>query len=132
MNKFYTISEVSKLLKLVDLKTQKNKNYIIRYWEKEFNQIKPKIINKRRYYSAKQIEIIKLVKFLLKNKGMTIMGVKNLLKSNIYKLDDNNSTSLKVDYYKKNLKEKSSRILNRIKKIKNYGKKNSFKSKIGS
>ena len=52
-------------------------NHILRYWEKEFKQIKPKKINNRRYYSPEQVEIIKMIKFLLKNKGMTISGVKN-------------------------------------------------------
>ena len=41
-----------------------------------------------------------MIKFLLKNKGMTISGVKNILNLNINKLDDYNSDSLKADYYK--------------------------------
>ena len=65
MNKMFNISEVSKLLDLIDPVTKKPQNHILRYWEKEFSQIKPKIINKRRYYSPKQIEIVKLIKFLL-------------------------------------------------------------------
>ena len=48
-----------------------------------------------------------MIKFLLKNKGMTINGVKNLIKLNINKLDDYDNHSLKADYYKKNLKSKS-------------------------
>ena len=73
-----TISNLSKELDLVDLKDKKPKNYIIRYWEKIL-QIKPKIINKRRYYTNEQVELIKLIKFLLKNKGLTISGVKKVL-----------------------------------------------------
>ena len=57
MGKLISISEVSKILNLVDPKTKKPLNYILRYWEKEFKQIKPKKINNRRYYTAKQIEI---------------------------------------------------------------------------
>ena len=87
-------------------------------WEKEFKQIKPIILNNRRYYSEKQVDNIKLIKFLLKDKGMTINGVKNLLKSNINTLDDYNSYSLKADYLKKNIKEKSKTILEKIKKLK--------------
>ena len=64
---------------------------------KEFRQIKPKIINKRRYYSSNQVEIIKLINFLVKEKGMTIKGAKSVLNSNINKLDDYNSDSLKAD-----------------------------------
>ena len=104
MNKLLTISEVSKILSLTDPKTKKPLNHILRYWEKEFKLIKPKKINNRRYYTAQQVEIIKMIKFLLKNKGMTILGVKNLLEVNINKLDDHNSNSLKIDYYKNSLK----------------------------
>ena len=123
MSKLITISELSKLLNLIDKKNGKPKNYILRYWEKEFKQIKPKIINRRRYYSIEQIELIKLVHFLLKNKGMTINGVKKVLNSDINKLDDYNSHSLKANYYKNNLKDKSKKLLNKIKNLKKYGKK---------
>ena len=125
MNKLINISEASKILNLIDPKTKKPLNHVLRYWEKEFNEIKPKKINNRRYYSQKQIEIIKLIKFLLRNKGMTIFGVKKLMNLNINNLDDNDLRSLNADYYKKNLKEKSKLLLEKLKKIKSYGKKNS-------
>jgi len=124
MSTFKNISELSKLLNLID-SSNKPMNYVLRYWEKEFKQIRPKIINKRRYYDPKQVEIIKLIKFLLKNKRLTIRGVKNLLNSNINSLDDYNSYSLKADFYKKNISEKSLQILKKVKKLKAYGKKNS-------
>ena len=63
MTKLITITTLSKILNLVDPKTKKPKNYILRYWEKEFKEIRPKKINNRRYYSLKQIEIIKKIKF---------------------------------------------------------------------
>ena len=125
MNKLINISEVSKILNLIDPITKKPLNHILRYWEKEFKEIKPKKINNRRYYSQKQIEIIKLIKFLLRNKGMTIIGVKKLMNLNINNLDDNDLRSLNADYYKNNLKEKSKLLLEKLKKIKAYGKKNS-------
>ena len=78
MIKLLNITEVSKNLNLVDPITKKPLNHVLRYWEKEFKEIKPKKINNRRYYSPKQVEIIKMIKFLIKNKGMTILGVKNL------------------------------------------------------
>ena len=126
MDKLLNISEVSKLLQIINIRTKKPSNYILRYWEKEFKQIKPIIIKNRRYYSSKQIKIIKLIKFLLKDRGMTISGVKNVLKSNINSLDDYNSYSLKADYHKKVIKDKSRKILEKLKKIKKYGKKNSY------
>ena len=100
MSKLFSISEVSKILNLVDPLTKRPLNYILRYWETVFKEIKPKKINNRRYYSAKQIEIIKMINFLLKNKGMTISGVKSLIKSNINKLDDLETISLKAEYKK--------------------------------
>tara|TARA_B100001093_G_scaffold517510_1_gene599256 strand:+ start:1493 stop:1879 length:387 start_codon:yes stop_codon:yes gene_type:complete len=128
MSKFYSISELSKILNLINPSNKKPLNYIIRYWEKQFKQIKPKKINNRRYYSVKQVEFLKLIKFLLKNKGMTISGVKNILNSKINKLDDYNSDGLKAEYFKNKIKNKSENILEKIKKLKNYGKKNSFKN----
>ena len=128
MKKFITISELSKDLELIDRSTKKPLNHILRYWEKEFKQIKPKKIKNRRYYSLEQVERVKMIKYLLKNKGMTISGVKNILNLNINKLDDYESFSLKADHYKNNLRQKSKNLLDKIKKIKRYGKKDSFKS----
>jgi len=119
MVKLINISQLANLLNLVNSKTKKPSNYILRYWEKEFKQIKPVILKNRRYYSEKQIDTIKLIKFLLKDKGMTINGVKNILKSEINSLDDYNSYSLKADYLKENIKDKSKTILEKIKKLKN-------------
>ncbi len=125
MDKLLNISELSTELKLINPKNKKPLNHILRYWEKEFKQIKPKIINNRRYYTTKQIELCKLIKFLLKDKKMTIKGAKNVLNSNINKLDDYNLYSLKADYHKNKLKEKSKHLLRRLKELKKYGKKNS-------
>ena len=125
MKDIFSISETAKICNLIETKSKKPQNYILRYWEKEFKEIKARKINNRRYYSLKQLEIIKMIKFLLKNKGMTILGVKNLLNSKINKLDDRNSDSLKADYYRRSLKKKSTNLLNKINRIKSYGKKNS-------
>ena len=125
MKKFYNISEVSKILNLVNPTTNKPLNYILRYWEKQFREIKPKKINNRRYYSSEQVEIIKMIKYLLKNKGMTISGVKSTIAINTKKLDADNKYSLKTDYYKKVLKTKSKLLIEKINNIKRYGKKNS-------
>ena len=124
MTKLLKISEVCKYLNLIDPKSKKPNTHVLRYREKEFKQIKPKKINNRRYYSSKQVEIIKMVKFLLKNKGMTIIGVKNILNLNTNKLDDHNSYGLKADYYKIKIKNKSKSLLEKIEKLKSYGKKN--------
>ena len=125
MTKLINISELSKSLNLLDSKSKKPMNHILRYWEKEFKEIKPKKINNRRYYSVKQVELIKMIKFLLKNKGLTISGVKKFLSTNTNKLDDTDKLSLKAEYYKNSLKGKSKSLLDKINKIKKYGKKNS-------
>ena len=122
MKKLINITELSEILKIKSNK--KNSNHVLRYWEKQFKQITPKKINNRRYYSSKQVETVKLIKFLLKNKGMTINGVKNLLNSNTKKLDGSNDDSLKIAFLKQSFKNKSQKILDKIKQIKKYGKKN--------
>ena len=124
MSKYINISQLSKLLKLVDPKSQKPLNHVLRYWEKEFKEIKPVLIKNRRYYSNKQVELIKMIKFLLKDKGLTIKGVQNIIKSKINTLDDHDLSSLKADYQKENIKLKSKKLLEKIKYIKKYGKKN--------
>ena len=124
MKKLINISELSRLINLVDSKTKKPSNHILRYWEKEFKQIKPLVLRKRRYYSKKKIEIIKLIKYLLKDKGMTIKGVKNVLKSNINNLDDYDSYSLQAVYQKDKIINNSKKLLEKLTKLKKYGKKN--------
>lgn len=123
MSKLITISELSKKLNLINPKNKKPLNHVLRYWESEFKLIKPKIINKRRYYTNKQIEYIKLIKYLLKDQGMTIKGVKNVLNSKVNELDEGNIDSLKANLFKKRIKEKSNLLLKKIKNLKNYGKK---------
>ena len=125
MVKLVKITELSKSLNLIDKITNKPQNYTLRFWEKKFKQIKPKIINNQRYYSKEQVEIIKFIKHLIKDEGMTINGVKNVLNLDINKLDDYNSHSLKTGYYKERIKKKTIEVLKRIKRLKNYGKKNS-------
>lgn len=65
-----------------------------------------------------------MIRFLLKEKGMTIKGVKSILNLKHKKLDDYKLDSLKADYYKKNINIKTKNLLEKIKKLKRYGKKN--------
>ena len=114
---YKTIGEVAKIL---DLKSNKNGNYsthIIRFWEKQFYQIKPKIMNSnRRYYDETTINLLKKVKFLLKDQGMTINGVKKILNSNeSIKLDESANDSIRTD----NLRNKLIKISSIVKKLKN-------------
>ena len=120
-NAYKSIGEVAKLLNLVNLKTGKFNTHTIRFWEKEFNQIKPKIFaGRRRYYDEKTINILIKIKFLLKDKGFTINGVKkHLLKSNSFELDEIINSSIKTKNI--NLKSKIKKISKLVKEIKKLG-----------
>ena len=77
---YKTIGEVTKELGLINQKTGRIQTHTIRYWETQFKQIKPIIrAGKRRYYSTKVFKIIKYIKFLLKEEGLTINGAKKIL-----------------------------------------------------
>ena len=70
---YYSISEVSEITEL--------KAYVLRYWETEFNQLKPpKNRAGNRTYRQKDIEVILKIKDLLYNKKYTIDGARNFLK----------------------------------------------------
>ena len=120
-NAYKTIGEVAKLLNLVNSKNGKLNTHTIRFWQKEFSQIKPKIFaGKRRYYDEKTINTLKKIKFLLKDKGFTINGVKkHLLKSNSFELDEIMNSSIKTKNI--NLKSKIKKISKLVKEIKKLG-----------
>ncbi len=81
---YKTIGEVAKLLNLKTNKKGVLPTHTIRFWEKQFKQIKPKIFNSnRRYYDNECINTLKKVKFLLKDQGMTINGVKKILNGEV-------------------------------------------------
>ena len=116
-NKAYkSIGEVARILNLVNEKKGTLNTHTIRFWEKEFKQIKPKILNnKRRYYDNKNIELLRKIKFLLKDQGMTINGVRKILNNKEpLKLDENQNASIKAN----NLKNKLVKISNLIKSLK--------------
>ena len=118
-NAYKSIGEVAKILNLVNKKNGNLNTHTIRFWEKEFKQIKPKILTgKRRYYDKTSIDILKKIKYLLKDQGMTIIGVKKLLNNRkSLKLDEFSNNSISVDNIK--IKNKLKNISNLIKQIKN-------------
>jgi len=122
-NSYKTISEVAKELDLVDKKTGKLQTHTLRYWETQFKQIKPYIgPGKRRYYSKKIFEIIKSIKNLLKQKGMTIKGVKKILNNpKIDSLDPTTDISVYKSHFNeaKDIKERLKNISKIIKELKN-------------
>ena len=123
---YKTIGEVTKELGLIDKKNGRLQTHTLRYWETQFKQIRPLIrAGKRRYYSKQNFQIIKLIKFLLKEKGLTINGVKKILNNpDIRSLDDN----MNFGIYKSDLKnskiikdkiKKISKIISELKKFRN-------------
>ncbi len=123
---YKSIGEAARIVGLIDKKTGTIQTHTIRYWETQFKQIKPSIrAGNRRYYSTKDIETIRHIKFLLKDKGLTISGVKKILdKNNDQLLDDN----INIGVYKSNFKTRKvikdkikniSKIIKELKNIKN-------------
>ena len=117
-NAYKTIGEVAKILS-INSKIKSIQTHTIRFWEKEFKQIKPKIFNgNRRYYDKKNIELLKKVHFLLKEQGMTIEGVKKILNNkDVLKLDENFNHSIKANEIKNRL-VKISKVLKNLKELK--------------
>ena len=117
-NFYKTISEVVKILNLKSKKGDSLPTHTLRFWEKEFKQIRPKILNgKRRYYDKENIELLKKIHFLLKDQGMTINGVKRILdnKQN-FNIDESLNNSIRTN----NLKNKLIKISSIIKTLKKY------------
>ncbi len=114
---YKTIGEVAKILETNSNLKISISTHTIRFWEKEFKQIKPKILKgNRRYYDQKNIELLKKVLFLLKDQGMTIKGAKKVLNNKEpLKLDEMTNHSIKAS----NLKIKLVKISNIIKSLKN-------------
>ena len=113
---YKTIGEVVRLLDLKDRNKKSSPTHTIRFWEKEFKQLKPKILNgNRRYYDKKNIDLLKKIKFLLKDQGMTINGVKKLLNSSqSNELDEISNKTISAN----NLRDKINKISKIIKELK--------------
>ena len=113
---YKTIGEVAKILNFKSNKKGILPTHIIRFWETQFKQIKPKIMNaNRRYYDENCINILKKVKFLLKDQGMTINGVKRILNGDVsLELDEMANNSIKAD----NLRNKLVKISKIVKFLK--------------
>ena len=118
-NAYKTIGEVAKILNLKTNKKGDLPTHIIRFWETQFRQIKPKILNSnRRYYDEKSINLLKKVKFLLKEQGMTINGVKKILNGeDSLELDEMANNSIRADDLRNKL-VKISKIVKNLKNIK--------------
>jgi DNA-binding transcriptional MerR regulator len=98
---YYSIGEVAKAFKV--------KTSLLRFWENEFDSIKPKKKQTgTRKYTQKDIESIQLIYHLVKEKGMTLAGAKSRLKEK------------KGMIYEKNLIVKLEKIKSELKLILNH------------
>ena len=122
-SKYKSIGEVARILNLFNKKKGSLSTHTIRFWEKEFKQVKPKVFNgNRRYYDENTINILKRIKYLLKEKGMTLNGAKKLLNSELSDIDELHNTTINQ---KNNIKSRINKIKNIITNIKTTnGKKN--------
>ncbi len=71
--RYFTIGEASKLCDL--------KPHVLRYWEQEFDQIKPVKRSNRRYYQRQDLILIRQIRGLLYDQGLTIQGARQWLSS---------------------------------------------------
>ena len=118
-NAYKTIGEVTKILNLKSNIKGELPTHTIRFWEKQFKQVKPKILNaNRRYYDEECINTLKKIKFLLKDQGMTINGVKKILNGQDFlQLDETANNSIKANNFKNKI-VKISKIIKNLKNIK--------------
>ena len=117
---YKTIGEVVEIIGLKSKRGDTLPTHTIRYWEKEFKNIKPRILSgRRRYYDIVEIEKLKKIKFLLKTKGLTIKGAKYFLDNdNSLDLDETLNQSINISN-REILKKKINKISKLIKNIKN-------------
>ena len=113
--KYKTIGEVAIIL---DLKKKDGKpnTHTLRFWEKQFKIVRPKIFNSRRYYNIETIKILKKIKFLLKEKGMTIEGAKNQINSEKTLVDENIISNINNPEKIKFKLKKISKLIKELKK----------------
>ncbi|MFA0964777.1 MerR family transcriptional regulator [Roseivirga sp. BDSF3-8] len=79
--KYYTIGEVADIFGVA--------TSLIRFWESEFDTIRPKKNRKgNRQFTKEDIESIRLIYHLVKEKGFTLQGAKDMLKNNVGKVKD--------------------------------------------
>ena len=114
---YKSISEVAQMLNLINPKTGKVSTHTLRFWEQEFEQVKPKIFaGKRRYYDNESIEVLKKIKFLLKDRGLTVKGVKKYFLKGETSLDETANTTINKKNILKSKLSKISKIAKELKK----------------
>ena len=98
IKRYYSISEVAEMLGV--------SNSLIRFWETEFSVIKPnKNSRGDRRFTRKDIDNLKIIYHLVKEKGFTLEGAKREMKANKNKLTEKQRTIKRLKELKGFLKE---------------------------
>ena len=94
--RYYRIGEVAKAFNV--------NASLIRFWDKEFDAIKPKKNNKgNRLFTQEDISILQMIYHLVKEKGFTLEGARKKLKSKPEKIKDNHSIISRLEAIKAEL-----------------------------
>ncbi len=95
---YYTMGEVSKLFDV--------NQSLIRFYEKEFDLLQPKKNKKgNRYFTPEDVENLKIIFHLIRDKGYTLNGAKEHLKNNMTDSKDSHRVIQSLENLKKFLLE---------------------------
>ena len=96
--KYYKIGDVSELLDLPQS--------TLRFWEREFSELRPhRSVKGIRKYTPADIDVLKVIKFLIKDKGLTIEGAREHLKRNRHAVDKRHQTIRRLQEIRRGLTE---------------------------
>ena len=118
--KFYNITELVEILEKKDPYKKKINNHTIRNWESKIKIMKPdKHINGRRYYTHEKLELIRFIKYLIKEKKITLNKVNKILEIQKIKLDGENVLSINNQHYKVYFTRRIKYLMQQLIKVKN-------------
>ena len=101
--RYYAIGEVAKAFQV--------NTSLLRFWEKEFKEIQPKKKSSGiRKFTPKDVEVLELIYHLVKEKGMTIEGAKNYLRTNKNKAESKLALLKKLETIKMELERLSENL----------------------
>lgn len=93
---YYKIGDVAELLDLPQS--------TLRFWEREFIELRPKRSQKgMRKYTPTDIDVLRVIKFLIKDKGLTIEGAREHLKRNRHAVDKRHQTIRRLQEIRRSL-----------------------------
>ena len=101
--RYFKIGEVAKAFNV--------NTSLIRFWDKEFDVLKPKKNNKgNRLFTQEDIKNLQLIYHLVKEKGFTLDGAKNKLKESPEKITNNHSAIARLQTIKEELTHRKNHL----------------------